>query len=42
MSALDAGLASRLKRDVNGLFAAVAQERLNRRWGMLTLHARAN
>jgi len=27
MSALDAGLASRLKRDANGLFAAVVQER---------------
>ena len=27
MSALDSGLASRLKRDANGLFTAVAQER---------------
>ncbi|MFI5508569.1 phosphoribosyl-AMP cyclohydrolase [Mycobacterium sp. NPDC051804] len=27
MSALDAGLAARLKRDANGLFAAVVQER---------------
>ena len=27
MTALDAGIASRLKRDANGLFTAVAQER---------------
>ena len=27
MSALDASIASRLKRDANGLFVAVAQER---------------